>query len=428
MQKTRPKILIVDDEPQNLELMEAYLSLEYDLNFASNGHEALQKAHEDLDLILLDVLMPEINGFEVCKRLKESEDTKFIPVILVTALSKHENLQKGIEAGADEFLTKPVDMLELKIRVKSLLRIKKQQDMIIEEGKNAQKYLTYLNKLIETSPVAILTLDLENNVNMANKSALNMLGYHESEIINQPISKITETGEDIKFEDRTDFPAEFLKKGGIPVSMNVSTSVIEENNVRTGLIITLQDISQLRGLFIDPSKEEYIAPFESNEKLPELPNGFIFIMDNGDFDSGYELFAKYVKSGFEGLCITRMNPSHIRAEYTIERTPLVWLTKNQMPDVPTIDPIEIFKLHPTISNFISKAENGVIFIDGLEYLILENDFKSVIKLMEQTNDTIMASSSRLIVQIDPEALDRKEYHLLKRWMKIVPEETNQPDD
>ncbi len=422
MEETLPKILIVDDENANLELLEAYLSLDYDLIFASNGYEALEKVHEKPDLILLDVLMPEINGFEVCKQLKESEETRFIPVILVTALDKHENLQNGIEVGADEFLTKPVDMLELKIRVKSLLRIKKQQDIIIEEGKKTQKYLSYLNQLIATSPIAILSLDLERNITVANKSALKLLEYNENDLVKHSISSIVQNEDSIGFEDKNNFQVEFLKKDGSPVSMDVSTSVIEENNIETGLIVTLQDISRLRGLFITPHKEEGSISPESNEDLPELQNGFIFVMDDGNFDSGYEVFAKSVKSGFEGLCITRMNPSQIREDYTLELTPIVWLTKNQASEGPAIDPTELFKLHPTISNFISKVDNGVIFIDGLEYLILENDFKSVIKLMEQINDTIMASSSRLVVQIDPEALDKKEYHLFKRWMKRVPEE------
>lgn len=428
MQETRPKILVVDDETPNLELMEAYLSLDYDLIFATSGHEAFEKVKENPDLILLDVLMPEINGFEVCKQLKESENTKFIPIILITALEKHENLQKGIEAGADEFLTKPVDILELKIRAKSLLRIKKQQDIIIEDGKNTKKYLRYLNQLIETSPIAILSIDLEKKINVANKSAIRLLGYDENEILNQPMAKIMQDGDDIAFEDKNHFPVEFLQKDGNPISLNVSTSVIEENNMNTGLIVTLQDISMLEGLFITPHKEEYSSFSKSTGNLPQLSNGFVFVTDNGNFNSGYELFSNYVKSGSEGLCITRMNPSHIREEYGLERTPLVWLTKNQMSDVPTIDPTEIFKLHPTISNFISKAENGVIFIDGLEYLILENEIKSVIKLMEQINDTIMSSSSKLIVQIDPDALDRKEYHLFKRWMKKIPEDGSQPEN
>ncbi|MBP2029587.1 PAS domain S-box-containing protein [Methanohalophilus levihalophilus] len=420
MVETRPKILVVDDEKANLELMEAYLSLDYDLIFARSGTDAFEKVHEDPDLILLDVLMPEMNGFEVCKQFKRSEKTKLIPIVLVTALEKHENLQKGIEAGADEFLTKPVDMFELKIRVKSLLRIKRQQDIIIEEGKTTKKYLTHLNQLLETSPIAILSLDLEQNITLINRSALRLLDYEEYELINHPLSQIMEQGERIKFEDRIHFPVNFLKKSGSPISMNVSTSVIEENHMETGLIVTLQDISALRGLFITPHKETLSTG--SGKKLLELPNGFIFAMDNGDFNSGYELFANHVKSGFEGLCITRINPSKIREEYSLEFTPLVWLTQNKIPNVPTIDPNEIFKLHPTINNFISKAEKGIVFIDGLEYLILENDVKSVIKLMEQINDTVMASSSKLIVQVDPEAFDRKEYHLFKRWMKKVPHE------
>lgn len=124
------KILVVDDEPVNVELLEAYLSTaEYEVVTAYGGEEALEKVErEKPDLILLDVMMPRLNGFEVCKILKEKEETRFLPVIMVTALKELEDKIKGVESGADDFLTKPVNSLELLTRVKSLIRIKYQHD------------------------------------------------------------------------------------------------------------------------------------------------------------------------------------------------------------------------------------------------------------------------------------------------------------
>ncbi|WP_440953793.1 DUF835 domain-containing protein [Methanococcoides sp. FTZ1] len=90
--------------------------------------------------------------------------------------------------------------------------------------------------------------------------------------------------------------------------------------------------------------------------------------------------------------------------------------------MPSIDPSEIFKLHPTIANFMKKANKGIILLDGLEYLILENDFKSVVKLIEQTNDSVMVSDSMLIFNVDSNIFEPKEYHLLKRWMRPLEEE------
>lgn len=124
------KVLIVDDIALNRKLQHAYLdAVGYDVILAKDGTEALEKIKtESPDLILLDVMMPKMNGFELCREIKNNEETRFIPVILVTALNEIENKIKGIEAGADDFIGKPFNKLELLARVKSLLRIKHLHD------------------------------------------------------------------------------------------------------------------------------------------------------------------------------------------------------------------------------------------------------------------------------------------------------------
>ena len=124
------QVLLVDDEPRNLRILEGILApLGYDLRRASDGQEALEQVEADPpDLVLLDVMMPGLSGFEVCRQLKEGEATRFIPVVLVTALSERESRIRGIEAGADDFISKPVDGQELRVRVRSLLRVKQLHD------------------------------------------------------------------------------------------------------------------------------------------------------------------------------------------------------------------------------------------------------------------------------------------------------------
>jgi signal transduction histidine kinase len=123
-------ILIVDDDPTARRMLQVFLSQEgYDLALAGNGPEALARLDELLpDAILLDVMMPGMDGFQVCRRLKADERWRHIPIILVTALATKEDLVRGLDAGADEFLSKPVNDLELRARVRSMLRIKKQYD------------------------------------------------------------------------------------------------------------------------------------------------------------------------------------------------------------------------------------------------------------------------------------------------------------
>lgn len=124
--KRQPKILLVDDIAINLELQKAYLQGSgYEAVLAMDGEEALRKVYEEKpDLILLDIMMPKKNGYEVCRLLKNDPKTRFIPIIMVTALKDVEDKIKGIEAGADDFISKPFNKTELMARVRSLLRIK----------------------------------------------------------------------------------------------------------------------------------------------------------------------------------------------------------------------------------------------------------------------------------------------------------------
>ena len=126
------RILVVDDFPQNLELVEAHLDmLGHTVATASNGVDALRMMKENAaDLILLDVMMPGLDGYEVCRRLKADGATAFIPVLILTALSAPEEIGRAMEAGADDFLQKPFGRLELLIRIRSLLRIKKLHDQV----------------------------------------------------------------------------------------------------------------------------------------------------------------------------------------------------------------------------------------------------------------------------------------------------------
>ncbi|MBX5157541.1 MULTISPECIES: PleD family two-component system response regulator [unclassified Rhizobium] len=124
------RILVVDDIPANVKLLEARLLAEYfDVMTAADGYTALAICERNqVDLILLDIMMPGIDGFEVCERLKASQKTAHIPVVMVTALDQPADRVRGLKAGADDFLTKPVNDLQLISRVKSLLRLKTLSD------------------------------------------------------------------------------------------------------------------------------------------------------------------------------------------------------------------------------------------------------------------------------------------------------------
>lgn len=123
-------ILIVDDEPNNFDVIEILLFKEgYHLSYASSGYEALVQLEKNQpDVILLDVMMAELDGIEVCRQIKAHPDWQHIPIIMVTALNSKEDLARCLEAGADDFISKPVNGLEIRARIRSMLRIKQQHD------------------------------------------------------------------------------------------------------------------------------------------------------------------------------------------------------------------------------------------------------------------------------------------------------------
>lgn len=135
----KAKILVVDDKDRNLRLMEAMLiPLGYEVVLARDGEKALETVRNiSPDLILLDIMMPKMDGFEVARRLKEGEETRIIPIVMVTSLKEVEDRVKGLEVGAEDFLTKPVDKTELRARVQSLLKVKAYNDHM----RNYQKEL-----------------------------------------------------------------------------------------------------------------------------------------------------------------------------------------------------------------------------------------------------------------------------------------------
>ncbi len=146
------KILIVDDEIKNIKLLKGILFPEnYTFCEAQNGDAAIELVHKiNPDLILLDVMMPGLSGFEVCRQLKQNGKTKSIPIVMVTALREKEHRLEAMQAGADDFLSKPVDSTEVVVRVKSLLRIKSYHDEISD---NYREIAAKNDKLLELEKI-----------------------------------------------------------------------------------------------------------------------------------------------------------------------------------------------------------------------------------------------------------------------------------
>ncbi|MHC4463009.1 MAG: response regulator [Planctomycetota bacterium] len=144
-----PTVLVVDDNQQNLELLQAYLEdVDCETVPARDGVEAMDIIGKmSPDLILLDVMMPKMSGFEVCKRLKNDPKTSDIPVIMVTALNEFGDIEHGIDSGTDDFISKPVNKLELTTRVRTMLKLKHLSDKL-------ERTLTYLSEIEKQAQTA----------------------------------------------------------------------------------------------------------------------------------------------------------------------------------------------------------------------------------------------------------------------------------
>ena len=148
-QERTPLVLVVDDNQQNLELLLAYLEdMSCETVPAQDGPEALEIVAENPpDLILLDVMMPKMSGFEVCKRIKNDPKTTDIPIIMVTALNEFGDIERGIDSGTDDFISKPVNKLELTTRVKTMLKLKHLSDKL-------ERTLAYLSEIEKQAQAA----------------------------------------------------------------------------------------------------------------------------------------------------------------------------------------------------------------------------------------------------------------------------------
>lgn len=153
MEEPKKRILVVDDSEYNVEVISSHLTAEgYEVVSAYDGESAIRIVKESLpDLILLDVMMPVMDGYEVCRRVKEMENTRFVPVILITALSNPDDKVRGFEAGADDFLVKPLNSIEMLARIKNLLRSRD----LVEKQRRRDQYEAELSKELDLREIRI---------------------------------------------------------------------------------------------------------------------------------------------------------------------------------------------------------------------------------------------------------------------------------
>ena len=259
------RVLVVDDTPQSLRLLESRLQAEYfDVRTATNGREALAVAgSERIDLVVLDVMMPDMTGFEVCAALKAEPRTAQMPVIIVTSLDEAEARVKGLESGADDFLTKPVSDLALVTRVKSLLRLKMVTDELELRAAAMQSVgFTVSSPVPDRAALHGSILVVDDRINSTRKIRQALQRPFQLEITGDPAAAI-------ELARNRDFDLFLislsLQQGD---GLRLCTQIKTIDRLRQSPVLLITDANETQKVFraLDLGVNDYIVrPFDENE-------------------------------------------------------------------------------------------------------------------------------------------------------------------
>ncbi len=281
----QPLVLIVDDTIKNLQLLGNLLKeSSYKISAATNGRQAIEVAKQiQPDLILLDVMMPELDGFETCKILKSMPETKNIPVIFLTAKVEAEDIINGFKEGAVDYITKPFNSYELKARVQTHLELKMSKDLLNERLLQLKKEKNKLNTVLTGISDGVIVINNDLDIILFNPMASLLSGYLGEEAMDK---KYTEILQFIPEQGSKDNNGDFIENaiisqktqdlniaqllitknnGKIPVKGSASPLNNEEGNV-TGCVVVLRDISKERE--IDKMKCEFVSIASHQLKTP----------------------------------------------------------------------------------------------------------------------------------------------------------------
>jgi len=299
---------------------------------------------------------------------------------------------------------------------RELLGIGSQLGIAIENHrlfKKIQDTSNYLASIINESPDAMLTTDPDGLITSFNRSASRLLAYTAEEVVGQPINTLLPAGSTLGLGESKSYVREFKCKDGSLVTLNISTSKLYRDGVRGGYIITLKDLSEISGLRVVPVTEN--NPIETKSEYHFEP-GLIYLFDKRKRQDFMEIFADQVKHNIQGLCITRQYPKKIREQYGLEKTPIIWLNSGDTAGESVIKPDNMTGLAATVYKFMSEAQDGIILLDGMEYLMMRSSYETLLKFVHYLNDRIMQSNSRVIFCIDTQTIDDRQLHILMSEM------------
>ena len=187
-------------------------------------------------------------------------------------------------------------------------------------------------------------------------------------------------------------------------------------------IIFLQYYKIRESIMGEPTTEPNSQRKITGNNLPlqtyELEERTSYLVEESKPKISLQMFSQEIKNGRKGLCICRSNPKRLREKYGLNDVHCIWLTRNHLDNEHCIDPTNLSRLSIELVNFIKESSNGIILMEGLEYLISQNSYQIILHFVQLINDKIMLNNSIIIIPIDPMVLSERELHLLERDMKL----------
>ena len=443
MEKNEFNILIVDDEANIRESLKIILETEgYRVFDADSGEEAIkQLKNNKIDLVLLDLKMKGMSGEETLKHVKDIN-----PEIMVIILTGHATLDSSLEAikyGVYDYLKKPVSVDNIKRFVFKAYDRWKLSTLVTHYNTELKKRYVKRNKEL----LSIITLSerlreidsLDKGAKLVVDTIHDAVGFDKvvfysvnGDGIPKVLNKKGFNPKDAK--ELIDIYNNFRNKDSIyhqkngffsPIFFEMDTiGALYVEKLDTPLdredenLITL--ISGEATSFLLRFKYNMITNGEEEAPFPikyEIPPGKSFILYENKYGKSFEIFKDLVTHNISGLAITRTPPESLKKAYDLEKTPFIWLSKIEGANA--ISPIYLNSLMNLITDFINKGKDSIVILEGLEYLILQNNFDIVLKFLQALKDLVLIENSRLIIPLNKEAFNQKELAQIEKELDVL---------
>ena len=277
------KVVIIDDEPTTLSILEHAVSTLADVILVGQSTQALSSIRKAKpDIIILDINMPEMSGFDVCRELKSSQDTRDIPIIFITSLADSENEQIALSLGAIEFITKPIDIELCKIRVRNHLTIQRQKKMLTDVNSALEAEKKQLAITLKSIGDGVISIDASGDVTFINPVAQRLTGFSEKEALSKPIESVMDL-RDTATDEALLNPALYTLEVKRPVAMSygailisrhgqrfrvedTASPIIDDDGTLKGAVIVFQDVSEAVEMAVK------MTHLTNHDQLTGLPN------------------------------------------------------------------------------------------------------------------------------------------------------------